>query len=84
MMIIEINKMFFKLREAIWWMVAELEDVLYPYYDRPVQNWRYPDVDEESEFDAHMQSANDRIERLQSEMLYVQEEIVKLKNRELP
>ena len=30
------------------------------------------------------QSANDRIERLQSEMLYVQEEIVKLKNRELP
>ena len=30
------KKLLFKIQEATWWFVAELEDVLYPYRDREI------------------------------------------------
>ena len=32
----KIKRVMFGIHEAVWWIVAEIEDWLYPYYDRPV------------------------------------------------
>ena len=69
-------KLFFKIREFAWVIVSELEDVLYPYRVDPDS---YLDdeqpVDEVVYLKAQMNSNNDRIDRLQSEMLYVTSKI---------
>ncbi len=74
--------MLFKIREAVWWVVAEIEDWLYPYYDRPVDDpflrKESIEIDVESELRSQLQADNERIERLQSEMIYVQDQIQKL------
>ena len=74
----KIKRFFFGIHELVWWFVAELEDWLYPYRDReatkPLWAEGYPDeitVDEISYLKSQMQSANERIERLQSEMITV-------------
>ena len=67
--------MIFKIREILWWFVAELEDVLYPYRNSEVKEplWASQsiDVDDLSEIRSQQTAANDRIERLQSEMIHV-------------
>lgn len=79
------GKFFFKIQEAAWWFVAELEDALYPYRDREVTQplWAEGevDVDELSYLKSQMNSANDRIERLQSEMIFVQSVINSLSDK---
>ena len=79
------GKFFFKIQEAAWWFVAELEDALYPYRDREVTRplWTEGevDVDELSYLKSQMNSANDRIERLQSEMIFVQSVINSLSDK---
>ena len=64
----------FSMRETIWWFVAELEDILYPYRDSKVKEplWASQsiDVDDLSEIRSQQTAANDRIDRLQSEMIY--------------
>ena len=79
------GKFFFKIQEAAWWFVAELEDALYPYRDREVTRplWAEGevDVDELSYLNSQMNSANDRIERLQSEMIFVQSVINSLSDK---
>ena len=79
------GKFFFKIQEAAWWFVAELEDALYPYRDREVTRplWAEGevDVDELSYLKSQMNSANDRIERLQSEMIFVQSVINSLSDK---
>ena len=69
-------KPLFKLREFAWAIVSEVEDWLYPYRVDPDS---YLDdeqpVDEVVYLKAQMNSNNDRIDRLQSEMLYVTSQI---------
>jgi len=70
-------KPFFKIREFAWVIVSELEDVLYPYRVDPDS---YLEDDEQPTDDliylkAQNNANNDRIDRLQSEMLYVTSQI---------
>jgi hypothetical protein len=72
--------MFFKIRELIWVIVSEIEDWLYPYQDRPVEDnpydhTRHIEIDEASYLRSLLNTNNDRIERLQSEMIHVLERL---------
>ena len=72
-------KPLFKLREFAWAVVSEVEDWLYPYRtDDTEPLWAEKDVDDDSVvtyMKAQMDANNDRIDRLQSEMLYVTSQI---------
>ena len=72
-------KPLFKLREFTWAIVSEVEDWLYPYRtDDTEPLWADKDGDDDSVvtyLKAQMDSNNDRIDRLQSEMLYVTSKI---------
>ena len=72
-------KPLFKLREFAWVIVSEVEDWLYPYRtDDTEPLWEDKDVNDDSivtYLKAQMDSNNDRIDRLQSEMLYVTSKI---------
>ena len=75
-----IKQVMFGIREATWWFVAEIEDWLYPYQDRPVEDNPYDhnkslDYDEAVYLKAVLNTNNDRIERLQSEMIHVLERL---------
>ena len=72
-------KPLFKLRELAWAIVSEVEDWLYPYRVDP-DSYLEDDgaVDDDSivtYLKAQNNANNDRIERLQSEMLYVTSQI---------
>ena len=71
-----IKQVMFGIREATWWFVAEIEDWLYPYQDRPVDDNPYDhskpfEIDEVVYLRSLLNTNNDRIERLQSEMIHV-------------
>jgi TolA-binding protein len=69
------RKVIFRIRELVWWFVAELEDILYPYtddYDNHAYALRSPEIDDISELRDQLQAAFEKIERLQSEMIHVQ------------
>ena len=72
-------KPLFKLREFVWACVSEVEDWLYPYRtDNTEPLWADKASDDDSVvtyLKAQMDSNNDRIDRLQSEMLYVTSQI---------
>ena len=72
-------KPLFKLREFAWACVSEVEDWLYPYRtDDTEPLWAENDSDDDSVVSymkAQMDANNDRIDRLQSEMLYVTSQI---------
>ena len=72
-------KLLFKLREFAWAIVSEVQDWLYPYRtDDTEPLWADKDGDDDSVvtyLKAQMDSNNDRIDRLQSEMLYVTSKI---------
>ena len=71
-------KLLFKLREFAWVIVSELEDVLYPYRvdaDKPLWEETEQPVDDLVYLKAQNNANNDRIDRLQSEMLYVTSQI---------
>ena len=72
-------KLLFKLREFAWACVSEVEDWLYPYRtDDTEPLWAEKDSDDDSVVSymkAQMDANNDRIDRLQSEMLYVTSQI---------
>ena len=72
-------KPLFKIREIAWAIVSEVEDWLYPYRtDDTEPLWAEKDVDDDSVvtyMKAQMDANNDRIDRLQSEMLYVTSQI---------
>ena len=70
------GKFFFKIQEAAWWIVAELEDVLYPYRDREITKPLWAEDydangDELSYLKHQMEAQNQRVERLQEEMIHV-------------
>mgnify|MGYP006263009801 FL=1 len=72
-------KPLFKIREIAWAIVSEVEDWLYPYRtDDTEPLWAENKVDDDSVvtyMKAQMDANNDRIDRLQSEMLYVTSQI---------
>ncbi len=82
----KIKRFFFGIHEMIWWVVAELEDWLYPYRDREVtkplwaETYNDVEVDEVAYLKSQIQSANERIERLQSEMIHAFNKINELNN----
>ena len=77
-------KPLFKLREFAWVLVSELEDMLYPYRtDDTEPLWEDNDVNDNSivtYLKAQSDANNDRIDRLQSEMLYVTSKIHDINN----
>jgi len=77
-------KPLFKIREIAWAIVSEVEDWLYPYRtDDTEPLWAENKVDDDSVvtyMKAQMDANNDRIDRLQSEMLYVTSEVNKINN----
>ena len=71
-----VKRILFGTQEIIWLFVHEVEDWLYPYCDRPVE-YLFDDHDEDATDEINflkmqMESANERIQRLQHEMLHVQ------------
>ena len=73
-------KPLFRLRELAWAVASEVEDWLYPYRDgddtEPL--WAQREDDDDSlvtYLKAQSDANNDRIDRLQSEMLYVTSQI---------
>ena len=77
-------KPFFKIREFAWAVVSEVEDWLYPYRtDDTEPLWAENDSDDDSVvtyLKAQSDANNDRIDRLQSEMLYVTSQINEINN----
>ena len=78
-------KPLFKLREFAWAIVSEVVDWLYPYRtDATEPLWaEKSDTDDDSVvtyMKAQMDANNDRIDRLQSEMLYVTSQISEINN----
>ena len=78
-------KLLFHIREFAWAMVSEVEDWLYPYRtDATEPLWaEKSDTDDDSVvtyMKAQMDANNDRIDRLQSEMLYVTSQISEINN----
>ena len=77
-------KPLFKLREFAWAIVSEVEDWLYPYRtDATEPLWAENNSDDDSAvtyLKAQSDANNDRIDRLQSEMLYVTSEVNKINN----
>ena len=82
----KVKRLMFNIHEMVWWVVAELEDWLYPYCDRMTPEERYeirvkdPYSGEEYMVEQHIQNINERIERLQEEMLWAKDKIYKLEN----
>ena len=72
-------KPLFRIREFAWAMVSEVEDWLYPYRtDDTEPLWAENNSDDDSVvtyLKAQSDANNDRIDRLQSEMLYVTSQI---------
>ena len=70
-------KILFKVREFVWVLVSELENILYPYNNRLTPEEKYehemihPITGEIEMVENLIQSQNERIERLQDEMINV-------------
>ena len=81
------KNLMFSIHELVWWTVSELEDWLYPYKDRMTPEERFeiriknPESGEEYMVEEHIQSINERIERLQDEMMWAKDRIFYLENK---
>ena len=77
----KLKNLTFAIHEAVWWVVSEIEDWLYPYKDRltPEESFqiRVKDFDTGENYmvEELIQSQNERIERLQDEMINVQNKL---------
>ena len=71
-------KVLFKIREFAWMVADEIADWLYPYRNRLTPEEQFevrvkdPMSGENFMVEEHIQSINERIERLQDEMINVQ------------
>ena len=71
-------KVLFKIREFAWMVADEIADWLYPYHNRLTPEEQFevrvkdPMSGENFMVEEHIQSINERIERLQDEMINVQ------------
>jgi len=90
----KIKGIMFNIHEAVWWVVAEIEDWLYPYCDRltPEDKFEIRIKDEYTGeaymVEEHIKGLNEKISRLQDQMMDVnaqlQEHERKLKTRIQP
>ena len=75
------KKLIFTVREYLWWGSEILSDILYPYTDDKYDsNSEKITINTQSILDDYMMSTNERIERLQSEMILVQKQLHKLQS----
>ena len=83
----KVKNMLFTIHESVWWIVSEIEDWLYPYKDRltPEESFqiRVKDFDTGENYmvEELIQSQNERIERLQDEMINVQNKLAEHEER---
>ena len=83
----KVKNIMFTIQESVWWIVSELEDWLYPYKDRltPEESFqiRVKDFDTGENFmvEELIQSQNERIERLQDEMITVQNRLAEVEQK---
>ena len=79
----KIKRFMFNIHEAVWWIVSEIEDWLYPYHDRLTPEDKFeirikdPILGEEYMVEEHIKGLNDRIGRLQDQMIDVQQQLAK-------
>ena len=77
----KVKNILFTIHESVWWIVSEIEDWLYPYKDRltPEESFqiRVKDFDTGENYmvEELIQSQNERIERMQDEMINVQSKL---------
>ncbi len=75
------KKLIFTVREYLWWGSEILSDILYPYTDDKYDsNSEKVTINTQSILDDYMMSTNERVERLQSEMILVQKQLHKLQS----
>ena len=71
----KIKKLMFNIHELVWWFVAEIEDWLYPYHDRLTPTEKYevrvknPYTDEEYMVEEWIQGLNEKVNKLQDEVM---------------
>ncbi len=79
----KIKRLMFNIHEAVWWIVSEIEDWLYPYHDRLTPEDKFeirikdPILGEEYMVEEHIQGINEKINRLQDQMIDVNEQLRK-------
>ena len=80
-------KLLFNIREFLWVIVSEVEDWLYPYRNRLTPEERFeirvkdPMSGENFMVEEVIQQQNERIERLQDEMINVQMKLTEHEER---
>ena len=71
----------FNIHEAVWWVVAEIEDWLYPYHDRLTPEDKFeirvkdPVSGEDFMVEEHIKGLNEKINRLQDQMMDVNQQL---------
>ena len=77
----------FKIREFAWVILSEIEDLLYPYHNKLTPEEQFeirvkdPMSGENFMVEEHIQQQNERIERLQDEMITVQMKLAEHEQR---
>ena len=77
----KIKGLMFNIHEAVWWVVAEIEDWLYPYHDRltPAEKFEIrvkdPVSGEDFMVEEHIKGLNEKISRLQDQMMDVNQQL---------
>jgi len=80
-------KILFKIREFAWMVADEIADWLYPYHNRLTPEEQFevrvkdPMSGENFMVEEHIQQQNERIERLQDEMMTVQMKLAEHEER---
>ena len=79
----KIKRLMFNIHEIVWWFVAEIEDWLYPYHDRLTPEDKFeirvkdPYSGEEYMVEEHIQGLQEKVNRLQDQMIDVNEQLQK-------
>ena len=77
----KIKGLMFNIHEAVWWVVAEIEDWLYPYHDRLTPEEKFeirvkdPVSGEDFMVEEHIKGLNEKINRLQDQMMDVNQQL---------
>ena len=77
-------KILFKVREFVWVIVSEIEDWVYPYRTHLTEEEKYehgmknPMTGEITMIENLLQADNERIQRLQDEMIHIQNRVYEI------
>ena len=78
--------LLFKVREFVWVIVSEIEDWVYPYRTRlsPEEKYEHgmrdPMTGEITMIENLLQADNERIQRLQDEMIHIQNRVYEIED----